>query len=287
MEYDRDENDLTAYIPCRKKRQFIPENKKDELYWEKRRKNNAAARRSREKRRYSDMALETRIVNISRDNKRLRIELAAIKRHFGIPLNEAFVSNEAILPPFAHGFQHLCSSVSPPYTPSQYPGSIALLGQVEHKTGFALSRPAELSVPEHCPCIKLPSLDSYTITNVQIPPFHSSILPLDYSRRNIPCVQSEMEPRCCPVKAEPPFYQESKLCCEEEPEPITMPGRNGLTEKAAYFHNIPRSLVPPYTFSLTRTSTSESITSSPSCSSNEGDRKDETEEGASPFKDER
>ncbi|CAF4913591.1 unnamed protein product, partial [Rotaria socialis] len=37
-------------IPARKRRDFIPNDMKDDHYWERRRKNNLAAKRSREKR---------------------------------------------------------------------------------------------------------------------------------------------------------------------------------------------------------------------------------------------
>lgn len=82
------------YIPSRKQREFIPENRKDDHYWEKRRKNNEAARRSREKRRFHDVVLENRIVELTRENCQVRNELYAIKKHFGIPLNETFDMNE-------------------------------------------------------------------------------------------------------------------------------------------------------------------------------------------------
>lgn len=82
------------YIPSRKQREFIPENRKDDHYWEKRRKNNEAARRSREKRRFHDVVLENRIVELTRENCQVRNELFAIKKHFGIPLNETFNINE-------------------------------------------------------------------------------------------------------------------------------------------------------------------------------------------------
>ena len=290
MGSDRDKNNMSAFIPCRKRREFIPENKKDEGYWEKRRKNNEAARRSREKRRYSDIALETRIVNMSRDNKRLRIELTAIKKRFGIPPNETFIPDDDDLPRFAHGYQPLRSSVSPPGILTQHAGPIALLGQVEQNAERArsVSGSVALSVQDNCPGIALPSLESYSITNVQIPPFHTSILPIDYSRRNTP-VRSETESRCYPVKVEPLFYQQSKHCCEED-EPIPMPRRNDLTERTAYSYNISRSIVPQYNFSLSRTGTSPStasLSSTCTCSSNGCDRRDEIEEAALPYKDER
>jgi hypothetical protein len=44
-------------IPARKRRDFIPNEMKDDHYWERRRKNNLAAKRSREKRRFNDIVL--------------------------------------------------------------------------------------------------------------------------------------------------------------------------------------------------------------------------------------
>ena len=44
-------------IPARKRRDFIPNDLKDNHYWERRRKNNLAAKRSREKRRLTDIVL--------------------------------------------------------------------------------------------------------------------------------------------------------------------------------------------------------------------------------------
>lgn len=83
-----------GYIPSRKQREFIPENKKDDGYWEKRRKNNEAARRSREKRRVHDMALENRIMDLTRENCRIRNELNLVKKKFGLSLDETFTGEE-------------------------------------------------------------------------------------------------------------------------------------------------------------------------------------------------
>ncbi|XP_023699892.2 uncharacterized protein [Paramormyrops kingsleyae] len=69
----------------RRKREFMPDEKKDASYWEKRRKNNEAAKRSREKRRVNDYVLETRLVALSEENMRLRAELLALRLRFGLP----------------------------------------------------------------------------------------------------------------------------------------------------------------------------------------------------------
>ncbi|XP_043079261.1 nuclear factor, interleukin 3 regulated, member 4 [Puntigrus tetrazona] len=71
-------------LGLRRKREFIPEDKKDATYWEKRRKNNEAAKRSREKRRVNDYVLETRLISLSEENARLRAELLALKLRYGL-----------------------------------------------------------------------------------------------------------------------------------------------------------------------------------------------------------
>ncbi|XP_074836079.1 uncharacterized protein LOC142003228 [Carettochelys insculpta] len=75
----------------RRKREFISDEKKDASYWEKRRKNNEAAKRSREKRRFHDLALESRVLALDEENLRLRTELLQLKRRFGLISAAAFV----------------------------------------------------------------------------------------------------------------------------------------------------------------------------------------------------
>lgn len=79
----------------RRKREFIPQDKKDEGYWDKRKKNNEAAKRSREKRRMNDMVLESRVLGLLEENARLRAELLALKFRFGLVKDP---SNAPILP---------------------------------------------------------------------------------------------------------------------------------------------------------------------------------------------
>jgi vrille protein len=94
--------DLTAHLQHkeffaqRKQREFIPDNKKDESYWDRRRRNNEAAKRSREKRRFNDMILEQRVVELSKENHVLKAQLSAIKDKFGIS-GEAVVSVEQVI----------------------------------------------------------------------------------------------------------------------------------------------------------------------------------------------
>ncbi|XP_010775569.1 uncharacterized protein [Notothenia coriiceps] len=78
---------------ARRKREFIPDEKKDDLYWEKRKKNNDAAKRSREKRRMNDYVLETHLLSMKEENTRLSAELMAIKLRFGLVPSAAYTAH--------------------------------------------------------------------------------------------------------------------------------------------------------------------------------------------------
>ncbi|XP_076121382.1 nuclear factor, interleukin 3 regulated, member 2 [Alosa pseudoharengus] len=78
-------------MSCRRKREFISEEKKDASYWEKRRKNNEAAKRSREKRRLNDMVLENRVIALNEENVRLKTELLQLKLRFGLISTASYV----------------------------------------------------------------------------------------------------------------------------------------------------------------------------------------------------
>lgn len=95
----------------RRKREFIPLDKKDEGYWDKRRKNNEAAKRSREKRRVNDMVLESRVLALLEENARLRAELLALKFRFGLVKDP---SNAPILP-LTTAPHHNSQSLTPHY----------------------------------------------------------------------------------------------------------------------------------------------------------------------------
>lgn len=71
-------------LPQRKQREFTPDNKKDDSYWDRRRRNNEAAKRSREKRRFNDMVLEQRVVELTKENAILKAQLETIKEEYGI-----------------------------------------------------------------------------------------------------------------------------------------------------------------------------------------------------------
>ncbi|XP_010869991.2 nuclear factor, interleukin 3 regulated, member 4 [Esox lucius] len=95
----------------RRKREFIPDEKKDATYWEKRRKNNEAAKRSREKRRVNDYVLESRLVAMSEENARLNTELLALKLRFGLVSPAAYAAHQSSLLRLHHA--HTLSPQSP------------------------------------------------------------------------------------------------------------------------------------------------------------------------------
>lgn len=80
----------------RKQREFIPDSKKDESYWDRRRRNNEAAKRSREKRRFNDMILEQRVVELSKENHILKAQLTAIKEKYGI-MGENLINADQVI----------------------------------------------------------------------------------------------------------------------------------------------------------------------------------------------
>lgn len=79
-----------AKTTCRRKREFIPDEKKDTVYWERRRKNNEAAKRSREKRRINDMVLENKLMALGEENASLKAELLSLKLKFGLVSSAAY-----------------------------------------------------------------------------------------------------------------------------------------------------------------------------------------------------
>ncbi|XP_059469148.1 nuclear factor interleukin-3-regulated protein isoform X2 [Neocloeon triangulifer] len=118
----------------RKQREFIPDNKKDDSYWDRRRRNNEAAKRSREKRRFNDMILEQRVVELTKENHVLKAQLAAVKDKFGpqadnlismdqvmatVPPPELSVKRAKVSPPRPHPTSVIHEPVSSAYPQSE------------------------------------------------------------------------------------------------------------------------------------------------------------------------
>lgn len=80
----RESSETASSVTLRRKRESIPAENKDEGYWDKRKKNNEAAKRSREKRRITDMVVENKVLALLEDNARLKAEILALKFRFGL-----------------------------------------------------------------------------------------------------------------------------------------------------------------------------------------------------------
>ncbi|XP_071788737.1 uncharacterized protein [Asterias amurensis] len=63
----------------KRKRNQLPDDLKDQTYWERRRKNNEAAKRSRDARRAKEDQIAIRAALLEQENMRLKIEVAALK----------------------------------------------------------------------------------------------------------------------------------------------------------------------------------------------------------------
>jgi len=63
----------------KRKKSFVPQDSKDNKYWEKREKNNVAARRSREARRLKENQIALRTAYLEKENNGLKAELDAAK----------------------------------------------------------------------------------------------------------------------------------------------------------------------------------------------------------------
>lgn len=74
---------LRDMVP-RRKREFVPQEKKDVSYWNKRGKNNDAAKKSRDKRRIRSLEMERSIFALSEENKHLKTELLTLQYQLGI-----------------------------------------------------------------------------------------------------------------------------------------------------------------------------------------------------------
>ena len=87
-------------IPQRKRRDFIPNELKDDSYWERRRKNNLAAKRSREKRRLNDIVLETKVLELTNLNNAIKLKLDLCLKTYDISeeqVEKMFEENKHLL----------------------------------------------------------------------------------------------------------------------------------------------------------------------------------------------
>lgn len=78
----------------RKVKRTVPDNEKDDRYWEKRKRNNMAAKRSRENKRFAEMSVRRKMRLLEEENYILRKEISVIKSRYGVPLDQEFLSEQ-------------------------------------------------------------------------------------------------------------------------------------------------------------------------------------------------
>uniref|UniRef100_A0AAQ6ISZ3 BZIP domain-containing protein n=1 Tax=Anabas testudineus TaxID=64144 RepID=A0AAQ6ISZ3_ANATE len=174
----RVENELVRKGP-RRKREFIPEEKKDALYWEKRRKNNEAAKRSREKRRMNDYVLESHLMALKEENARLSAELLAIKLHFGLVHSAGYTAQSNRLP------HHVHSSAQPISTASSLHQFLPRDYYWAGRDSSVMSNP-QTSPPYFIPAYALRTMTGYPYLNPPGSPSSSLLSPLVLPRNLLP-----------------------------------------------------------------------------------------------------
>ncbi|ELU03203.1 hypothetical protein CAPTEDRAFT_79542, partial [Capitella teleta] len=68
----------------RRMKRMVPNEHKDDRYWEKRKRNNDAARRSRENKRHVEMGMRARTIFLEEEIALLRKEVSVLKTKFSL-----------------------------------------------------------------------------------------------------------------------------------------------------------------------------------------------------------
>ncbi|KAM9367541.1 nuclear factor interleukin-3-regulated protein [Phaethornis superciliosus] len=139
---------------CRRKREFIPDEKKDAMYWEKRRKNNEAAKRSREKRRLNDLVLENKLIALGEENATLKAELLSLKLKFGLISSAAYAQEIQKLSSsttvYFQDYQSSKSSINS-FVDEHEPSIVgsSCISVIKHSPQSSMSDVSEISSVEH------------------------------------------------------------------------------------------------------------------------------------------
>ncbi|KFO95480.1 nuclear factor interleukin-3-regulated protein [Calypte anna] len=139
---------------CRRKREFIPDEKKDAMYWEKRRKNNEAAKRSREKRRLNDLVLENKLIALGEENATLKAELLSLKLKFGLISSAAYAQEIQKLSSsttvYFQDYQNSKSSINS-FVDEHEPSIVgsSCISVIKHSPQSSVSDASEISSVEH------------------------------------------------------------------------------------------------------------------------------------------
>ncbi|XP_066471369.1 nuclear factor interleukin-3-regulated protein [Tiliqua scincoides] len=138
---------------CRRKREFIPDEKKDAMYWEKRRKNNEAAKRSREKRRLNDLVLENKLIALGEENATLKAELLSLKLKFGLISSSVYaqevqkLNNSTTL--YFQEYQNAKSTINSFIDEHEPTIGSSCISVIKHSPQSSLSDVSEVSSVDH------------------------------------------------------------------------------------------------------------------------------------------
>lgn len=104
----------------RRKREMIPDERKDSNYWDKRLKNNEAAKRSREKRRLNDLMKEGHLLALSEENAQLRAQVLNLQYISALSIEKTQIPSRSATSTASVLAPTLPLSPVPPHTPSLF-----------------------------------------------------------------------------------------------------------------------------------------------------------------------
>nr|XP_020479923.1 nuclear factor interleukin-3-regulated protein-like isoform X2 [Monopterus albus] len=207
----------------RRKREFIPKERKDALYWEKRHKNNEAAKRSREKKKMNDFALETHLMALKEENARLSAELLAIKLHFGLVHAATYTDHQS-----SQLQQRVHGCMLPVSAPSTQHQSL----QKDYYWGnrhSSLMSSQQVSQPLLVPTYALHTMTGYSYLNTSSNPTPGLLSPLVVPRNLLPT--QSYRPAASPLKPTQSYRQAAsplkpipKRATSDEKEEQQVPG---------------------------------------------------------------
>lgn len=78
----------------RRDKRCVPDNDKDDKYWEKRKRNNIAAKKSRDNKRLAESAIRSKVQELEEENALLKKELFIIKKKLNLPLDLCLLTHK-------------------------------------------------------------------------------------------------------------------------------------------------------------------------------------------------
>lgn len=192
------------------------------MYWEKRLKNNEAARRSRERRRFNDFAMESQVIALREENLRLRVELLDLKIRFGLIKLDAHIPQEV---------QHVKVHSLLPYgcwCTTQHSTSLTQESADFMYKRNVLSRNLLIQDANLIPSVKYYDLSSWdgkshnesTFTPTFSPPYHNYHLLQNYSY-HFPVLENSLIPPALIHQEAEKGKEDSQITSDEDVQQMT------------------------------------------------------------------